>query len=172
MLEVITGPMFSGKTEELVRRIHRAEYAHITPVVFKPARDTRYNKNQIMSHSGYVFPAHSIEHPSEALKYSGTLVAFDEAQFYDDAIIAVVSDFLHRGSNVIVAGLDKDFRGMPFGSMPTLLAIADKVSKLTAVCVRCHGEATMTYRTVADDATVVVGGADKYEARCRKCHTL
>lgn len=172
MLEIITGPMFSGKTEELVRRVHRAEYARITPVVFKPAKDTRYNKNQIMSHSGYIFPAHPIDHSSEALKYSGRLMVFDEAQFFDEGIINVVGFMLARGSNVIIAGLDKDYRGEPFGPMPTLLAMADKVSKLTAVCVKCYGDATMTQRITGGSDIVVVGGADKYEARCRKCHSL
>lgn len=173
-LTVIAGPMFSGKTEELVRLLMRAQIAKKSVAVFKPDIDVRYGSQVIMSHSGYSYQqAVPISNNSAPLAAKGnTLIAFDEAQFFESWIVDTVMTLVGTGSQVIVAGLDKDYTGKPFGFMPQLLALADHVTKLTAVCMLCGQDATMTYRTRKIDDTILVGGSESYEARCRTCHAM
>lgn len=177
-LEVICGPMFSGKSEELIRRLTRAEIANKRVIAFKPSIDNRYNVWKISSHAGSTFDAQVIASMREVASWDDErdVVAFDEAQFFEpELIIEACIALVERGRLVIVAGLDKTYRGEPFGAMPTLLALADDVTKLTAVCHKCGEDATMTQRLIDDQPapfsgeTVQVGGLDTYEARCRAC---
>ena len=178
-IEVICGSMFSGKTEELIRRVRRAQIARQKVQVFKPALDTRYTVQEVTSHNGMQVEAVSVENTAQVqalLKPDTTVVALDEAQFFDDDVVALCEELADRGSRVIVAGLDMDFRGEPFGPMPTLMALADRVDKLQAVCVRCGAVATRSQRLIdgrpapTDGPVIVVGGAEAYEARCRNCY--
>lgn len=189
--------MFSGKTEEMIRRLKRYSIAGKSVRAYKPDIDTRYNPLAIVSHSGAEFFATPIG--TEGKRVSGSwddlssniqyaeeipfdmnadIFAFDEAQFMGQIIVTAVQFLLDQDKTVIVGGLDKDFRGVPFGHMPHLLAIADYVTKLTAICVKCGAEASMTQRLIDgepakwDSPTVLVGGLDSYEARCRQCHEL
>jgi len=182
-IEVICGPMFAGKSEELIRRIKRLLIAKKTALIFKHALDTRYDDKKIVAHSGASLDAIPVKDSKELLeilrrKDHVDVVGIDEANFFDDGIIRVVDDLAKEGRHVFVAGLDKDFRGEPFGPMATLLAKADYVSKLDAICMRCGSLATMTQRIVNDkiphynDPVKVVGASEKYEARCRKCHRI
>jgi thymidine kinase len=180
-LEVICGSMFSGKTEELIRRLRRAVIAKQNIQVFKPSIDARYNATSVTSHSGADFSASPIESSAEILTHLNpvtTVIAIDEAQFFDDGLVDVVQTLADKGLRVIVAGLDSDFRGQPFGSMPQLLALAEDVVKLHAICMVCGEEATRTQRLVngqpADyyDPIVIVGASEMYEARCRKHHEV
>jgi thymidine kinase len=172
VVEVICGPMFSGKTEELLRRIRRAEIAQQKVTVFKPAIDNRYAHEQVCSHIGHSFSAIVINGSSQILdKVSADtkVVAIDEVQFFDNDIVEIVSILADRGLRVICAGLDQDHLGEPFGPMPSLLSIADKVDKLYAVCKICGGPATKSLRVNTDNQKrVLVGEFDYYEARCRK----
>ena len=190
-LEVIVGPMFSGKSEELIRRVTRAVIARQRVAVFKPAIDDRYHADFVASHSGRQTEAVAV--PSTAsvrarLSGEGTLLAasaelpevigFDEAQFFDAGLVPLALDLASRGVRVILAGLDLDFRGEPFGVMPDLLARAESVEKLSAICVVCGAPATRTQRLIggrparASDPVVLVGAAERYEARCRVHHEL
>ena len=150
-IEVVTGPMFAGKSEELIRRIKRLEYAHKKTLVFKPKIDNRYSENEIVSHSKIKTRSINIETAQDILKYvdhDTEAVVIDEVQFLDHEIVHVAEDLANRGIRVIVAGLDRDFRGEPFQNMPELLALAEDVTKLTAICMRCGAPATRTQRLV------------------------
>ncbi len=180
-LEVIAGPMFSGKTEELIRRLRRAVIAKQKVQVFKPALDNRYAETAVASHAGGVFeaiPLHSIDELEQHLRRETTVVGIDEAQFFSEEITAIVQRLADRGVRVIVAGLDMDFRGEPFGPMPALLAQADQVDKLQAICVVCGFPASRSQRLINgkparyDDPIVIVGASEMYEARCRAHHEV
>ncbi len=172
-IEVITGPMFSGKSEELIRRLRRAAIARLRLQVFKPALDTRYAEEEIVSHSQWRIPSVAVESSGDVqrlLDPRTEVIGIDEAQFFDEGLPGVCSHLADLGKRVIVAGLDMDYRGVPFGPMPQLLAIAEQVQKITAICSRCGAPANYTQRLVASREQVVVGAADVYEARCRRCH--
>jgi thymidine kinase len=180
-IEVITGSMFSGKTDELIRRLRRATIARQQVQVFKPLIDNRYAAEQVASHAGSVYQALPIAQSSEVLTKldpQSTVVAIDEAQFFDEGIVAVAQQLADRGLRVIVAGLDTDFRGEPFGPMPELMAKAEFVDKLHAICMVCGEEASRTQRLVNgspalyNDPVVIVGAAELYEARCREHHQV
>lgn len=180
-IEVIVGPMFSGKSEELIRRIKRAQIAKQKVQVFKPAIDTRYSTDQVVSHDGSSIEAVPVAKASEILELleEGTqVVAVDEIQFFDQSIVDVVRKIADIGKRVICAGLDMDFRGEPFGPTPDIMAIAESVDKLTAVCVKCGAPATRTQRLVNgrpakyNDPVILIGAHETYEARCRKCHEI
>lgn len=174
-IEVITGSMFSGKTEELIRRVLRAVLARQKVQAFKPVIDDRYDKTRIMSHGSLSIEATPIPNARavlELVKSDTKVVALDEAQFFDEGIVPSVSRLADQGHRVLVAGLDQDYQGKPFGPMPDLMAIAEEVTKVRAVCVVCGQEASRTQRIVKDSAQVRVGGSDAYEARCRACHML
>lgn len=180
-LEVICGCMFAGKTEELIRRIHVLSYAKKKILVFKPAIDNRYSETEIVSHSGEHIPCITVEKSKDILKYvqrDTEVVAIDEVQFFDQSIVEVCEYLADRGLRVMVAGLDKDFRGEPFGVVPDLLTRAEFVTKLTAVCAKCGAPATRTQRLINgqpasfEDPIVVVGAKDQYEPRCRHCHEI
>ena len=170
-IEVVCGPMFSGKTEELIRRVKRAEIARQKVQIFKPKIDNRYHETDVVSHSSLTVEAQAVSDSLDILRRlfdSTRVVAIDEVQFLDDTIVKVVSKLARRGIRVICAGLDQDYQGRPFGPMPALLAIADKVDKVQAVCTVCGMAATKTYRKSAVEANqVLVGESDYYEARCR-----
>jgi thymidine kinase len=181
LVEVIAGSMFSGKTEELIRRLRRAKIARQNIQVFKPAVDTRFAETKVTSHSGSDFEATAVESSSDILervKGDSTVVAIDEAQFFDMDIIRVVLQLADRGIRVLVAGLDMDFRGEPFGPMPILMAQAERVDKLHAICMVCGDSASRTQRLIDgkpakyDDPIVVVGASELYEARCRLHHEV
>ena len=180
-VEVIVGPMFAGKTEELIRRVKRMDYAKKNYLVFKPAIDTRYSKNEIVSHNKKALKAISISHGSDIkrhLKKDTQAIVIDELQFFDDSLLKYVKDLADQGYRVICAGLDTDFRGEPFGVVGPILAISEQVTKLTAICCCCGAEATKTQRIIEgqpayyDDPTILVGEKESYEARCRCCHTV
>lgn len=167
--------MFSGKTEELIRRIRRAEYARQKVVVFKPVIDNRYDENNIVSHSRMQAPSIPITKISEIyshLEDDVQIVAIDEAQFFGEEIVEICNDLADKGKRVIVAGLDQDYRGVPFGYMPQLLAIAEYVTKNLAICVVCGNPANRTQRTVHQGDQILVGSTEAYEARCRNCHEV
>jgi thymidine kinase len=173
--------MFSGKTEELIRRVRRAQIARQKVQVFKPALDTRYTVREVTSHNGMQVEAVSVENTAQVqalLEPDTTVVALDEAQFFDDDVVALCEELADRGSRVIVAGLDMDFRGEPFGPMPTLMARAERVDKLQAICLVCGGPASHTQRLINghpaayDDPVILVGASEVYEARCRGCHII
>lgn len=180
-IELICGSMFSGKTEELIRRVRRAVIAKQQVQVFKPVIDTRYHVSRVRSHSGSDFeamPVDSAESIPTLLKDDTTVVAIDEIQFFDTNVIAIAEQLADSGKRVICAGLDSDFRGEPFGPMPTLMARAEHVDKLHAICVVCGEDASRTQRLIDgqpaayDDPIILVGAAEVYEARCRQCHQL
>lgn len=180
-VEVITGPMFAGKSQELIRRIITLTYAHKKIVAFKPSIDNRYDKSKIAAHSGQLYEAHAITKANEILKYikpDTEVVAIDEIQFFDESIIDIIESLANKGIRVICAGLDLDFRGEPFGPMPKILALAEFVTKLEAACTICGCGATRSQRLIDgkpanfDDPIVVVGAKETYEARCRKHHIV
>ncbi|WP_209453535.1 thymidine kinase [Thermoanaerobacterium butyriciformans] len=180
-IEVVTGPMFSGKSEELIRRIKRAKIAKQKVQVFKPAIDDRYSIDKVVSHNGDNMHAISIVKASEILTYAEEdtdVFAIDEVQFLDYEIVDIVKEIADSGKRVICAGLDMDFRGEPFGPTPELMAIAEFVDKLTAICMKCGNPATRTQRLINgkpanyDDPIIMVGAKESYEARCRKCHEV
>jgi thymidine kinase len=170
-VEVICGSMFSGKTEELIRRLRRAQIANQQVEIFKPAMDTRHREEEIVSHNQNAIPSTPVSSAEQILLLSGgvEVVGIDEAQFLDAEIVSVVRSLANRGVRVIVAGLDMDFRGHPFGAMPQLLAMAEFVTKVHAICQVCGSLANYSYRLSAEAQTVVVGAKDHYEPRCRKC---
>ena len=171
-IEVITGSMFSGKSEELIRRVRRAEIAKQKVQLFKPRIDARYSADAIVSHSDMKMPSTVVASPKEILAAVGDdteVVGIDEAQFFDADLVGVVNALANRGKRVIVAGLDQDFRGRPFEPMPQIMAIAEYVDKTLAICMRCGAPANRSQRLVAASDRVVVGGAHEYEARCRDC---
>lgn len=173
-IEIITGSMFSGKTEELIRRVRRALFAKQKVQAFKPATDNRYDKSRIVSHGDTSIEAVPVPADGhiilELVETDTKVVAIDEAQFFEDDIILIVNRLADQGYRVIIAGLDQDFEGKPFGSMPDLMAIAEEVTKVRAICSVCGLDASRTQRLVEDKAQVRVGGSDAYEARCRACH--
>jgi len=171
-IEIVCGPMFSGKTEELIRRVRRAQIAQQKVQIFKPERDDRYSKKDIVSHSSQSVEAVPVQKSIDILHllYDSTrIVAIDEVQFFDEDIVKVVSKLARRGCRVICAGLDQDYRGVPFGPMPDLLGVADEVTKIHAICTVCGAPATKTYRRpeVKSSEQVLVGETNFYEARCR-----
>ncbi len=171
-IEVIVGPMFSGKSEELIRRLRRAEYGRQRVQIFKPAIDQRYAKNGIVSHSGLEIPSELVRTGSEILEKVAPrteVVGIDEAQFLGDTIVDACSRLAELGKRVIVGGLDTDFMGRPFEPMPRLLAVAEEITKLLAICMRCGNPAVHTQRLVASEELIVVGATGMYEARCRRC---
>ena len=180
-VEVVCGSMFSGKTDELIRRLRRAAIARQKVQVFKPAIDVRYAVEKVTSHAGTDFDAIPVGHAGDIrsrLEADTTVVGVDEAQFFDAEIIPLVDELAGRGLRVIVAGLDTDFRGEPFGPVPVLMARAEKVDKLQAICMVCGEPASRTQRLVNgkparyDEPVVIVGAAEMYEARCRKHHEV
>jgi thymidine kinase len=170
-VEVIAGCMFSGKTEELIRRIRRAEIARQKVVIFKPRIDTRYASDQIVSHSEARLQSTSVDHARDIppLTKDAQVVGIDEGQFFDATLVEVAEELANAGKRVIIAGLDQDYRGKPFEPMPQLLAIAEYITKTLAICVVCGNPADRTQRTTASSELVLVGAKDSYEARCRKC---
>jgi thymidine kinase len=171
-IEAVTGSMFSGKSEELIRRLRRAIIARQRVQVFKPALDDRYATAQVVSHSRWRLEAEKVAQANEILARLDPrteVVGIDEAQFFDADLVAVCGHLANLGKRVIVAGLDMDFRGQPFGPMPELLAVAEEVEKMHAICARCGAEASYTQRLSAAKEQVVVGASDIYEARCRGC---
>ncbi len=171
-IEVVVGPMFSGKSEELIRRLRRAEIARQRVQIFKPAIDSRYAANEIVSHSGLEIPSDNVSKAAEIiekLQPRTEVVGIDEAQFLGDEVVDVCTKLANLGKRVIVAGLDTDYRGRPFEPMPRLLAIAEEITKLLAICVRCGNPAVHTQRLVDSEELVVVGAGGAYEARCRRC---
>jgi thymidine kinase len=173
-IEVVCGSMFSGKTEELIRRLKRAKIANQKVEIYKPVKDTRYDQTNVVSHDENSLLSRPIQHSSEILDSIGDaqVVGIDEAQFFDDDLPLVCEKLAIRGVRVIVAGLDMDFKGRPFGPMPYLLSIAEYITKLHAICHHCGSLATHSYRLSEDEETVVVGEKDKYEARCRICYQM
>ena len=171
-IEVICGSMFSGKTEELIRRVRRAQIAKMDTIIFKPKLDDRYSPEHIVSHNQMKLNSQIVETSDEILTKSqkAEVVAIDEAQFFDDEIVEICKMLAKQKKRVIVAGLDTDYRGEPFGPMPNLICEADYVDKLRAICVQCGNPATYTQRTSKDNQRVVIGETDIYEARCRNCY--
>lgn len=180
-IEIVCGSMFSGKTEELIRRLRRAQIARQEIQVFKPAMDTRYAKQAIASHNGLQEKAHPVADSvamRELIAADADVIAIDEVQFFDPAVVALCKALADAGKRVICAGLDMDFRGEPFGPIPQLLAVAERVDKLQAICVVCGAAASRTQRLIEgrpayyDDPVVLVGASEVYEARCRACHQV
>ncbi len=179
-LEVVCGPMFSGKSEEIIRRLRRAEIAGQRVLIVKPQIDSRYDIGHVVSHAGAKMRAVAVESPADipGLVEDYDVIGVDEVQFFAPEIVLILDGLVEKGMRVVASGLDQDFRGFPFGVMPELLCRAELVDKLQAVCHRCGGPATMTQRLVdgapapADGATIVVGALEQYEARCRSCHEL
>ncbi len=180
-IEVITGPMFAGKTEELIRRIKRLEYAKQNIIVFKPTIDDRYSESEVVSHDHSRTQSINITKSKEILKYvknETNVVAIDEVQFLDEQVVDICEYLADNGKRVIVSGLDRDFRGEPFSFMPKLMSLAEYVTKLSAICVKCHTPATRTQRIINgkpanyNDPIILVGAQDSYEARCRDCHDV
>jgi thymidine kinase len=180
-IEVICGSMFSGKTEELIRRLRRAQIAKQKVQVFKPTIDTRFADREVTSHNGVQAEAIPVENAAQIYKMlapNTTVVAVDEAQFFEDDVVSLCEDLADQGLRVIVAGLDMDFRGEPFGPMPALMARAEQVHKLQAICVECGGPASRTQRLIEGkpaaygDPVILVGASEVYEARCRGCHEV
>lgn len=180
-IEVISGSMYAGKTEELLRRIRRLEYARKTVLVFKPKLDNRYSEGEVVSHNNDRIRSINISAPRDILKYIDPLpyaIAIDEVQFLDREVIEICDDLANKGVRVILAGLDRDFRGEPFGIMPELLSRAEYVTKLHAICQVCGAPATRTQRIINGkpakytDPIILVGAKEHYEARCRHCHVV
>ena len=171
-IEVVCGSMFSGKTEELIRRLKRARIANQKVEIFKPHLDNRYGGHGVVSHDLNFVNSVSVDCAAEILNYAdGTdVVGIDEAQFFDSALIDVCQELALRGIRVVVAGLDMDYRGLPFGPVPGLLAVADYITKVHAICQCCGNLATHSYRKVGGDEQILVGEKDIYEARCRACY--
>jgi thymidine kinase len=173
-IEVIAGCMFSGKTEELIRRLRRAQIAKQTVKIFKPRIDTRYSESDIVSHNEQSLPSILISDINEVTEFAkdAQVIGIDEAQFFSNDIVDICNKLANGGKRVIVAGLDQDYKGIPFEPMPQLLAIAEYITKTLAICVNCGNPADKTQRKTTSSERVVVGAADIYEARCRKCHYI
>ena len=180
-IEVVCGSMFSGKTEELIRRLRRAQFAKQKVEIFKPAIDTRYSDEEVVSHDHNAIPSTPLDSSASILLLSSDIdvVGIDEAQFFDDGLVDVCNQLANRGVRVIIAGLDMDFRGIPFGPMPALCAIADDVTKVHAICVKCGSLAYVvkcgslayvSHRTVQNDKRVLLGETQEYEPLCRECY--
>jgi len=173
-IEVICGSMFSGKTEELIRRLTRARIARLNVRIFKPALDTRYHDENIVSHSALTIPSTPVQSAGQILNLAGScdVVGIDEAQFFDQEIVDVCTTLANQGQRVIVAGLDMDFSGKPFGCIPQLMSMAEYITKVHAICVVCGDVAHYSYRLVPSQERVLLGETDSYEARCRRCFNL
>ncbi|MGP3778186.1 thymidine kinase [Halanaerobium saccharolyticum] len=180
-LEVITGPMYCGKSEELIRRLRRVKIAKQKVKVFKPVLDNRYSKKDVVSHSGDSIEAVPVDHPEEILERiddNVDVVGIDEAQFFHEDLVEICENLADKGIRVILAGLDRDFRSEPFGPMPELMARAEYVDKLHAICIQCGEPASRTQRLIdgepaaKDDPVILVGASEVYEARCRSCHAI
>ena len=173
-IEVICGSMFSGKTEELIRRLKRVKIANLKVLIFKPAIDSRFDKEKIVSHDTNVIDSIPVKNAREILLLAQDVdvVGIDEAQFFDDEITHVCDQLALKGIRVIIAGLDMDYLGKPFGQIPNLLAIADYITKVHAICVKCGNIANISYRKTAQEGQVVLGATDIYEPRCRTCYHL
>ena len=180
-VEAICGSMYAGKTEELIRRLKRLDFARRSYCLFKPTIDNRYSDTKVVSHAGSSVESHVISDPKQILemvKPSTAVIAIDEVQFFDDSVCEVCNTLAKMGKRVMCAGLDTDFRGEPFGPMPKLITQAEFVTKLTAVCNVCGAPATRTQRMIDgrpanyDDPIVLVGAKEQYEARCRHCHAV
>lgn len=180
-IEVICGSMFSGKSEELIRRVHRVQIAKKKVQVFKPTIDNRYSIQYIYSHNGTKVEAVNVTKSKnilEKIEPDTEVIAIDEAQFYDDEIVSTCQELANKGKRVIIAGLDQDFRGEPFGPIPNLLSVAEYIDKLQAICMVCGNTASRTQRLVNgvpakySDPTILIGAKESYEARCRKCHVV
>ena len=173
-IEVICGSMFSGKTEELIRRLKRAKIANLKVEIFKPARDVRFHAEKIISHDENEIHSTPVDSSQELLLLAQDIevVGIDEAQFFDDSLPDVCDELACRGIRVIVAGLDMDYLGKPFGPLPQLLAKADYITKLHAICVRCGAIAQYSYRKIPSDDQIMLGATEIYEPRCRRCYHL
>lgn len=171
-IEVICGSMFSGKTEELIRRMKRAKFARQHVEIFKPSIDTRYSDEEVVSHDRHSIVSTPIATSSSILLLSSDIdvVGIDEAQFLDDGLVDVCNELANKGIRVIVAGLDMDYKGEPFGPIPALCAIADEVTKVHAICVKCGALAYVSHRLVDNERRVLLGEVDKYEPLCRECY--
>ena len=171
-IEVVCGSMFSGKTEELIRRMKRAKFAKQRVEIFKPRIDTRYSDVDVVSHDQNAIKSTPVESSSTILLLASDIdvVGIDEAQFLDDGLVDVCNELAYRGIRVIIAGLDMDFKGVPFGPMPALCAIADDVTKVHAICVKCGNLAYVSHRLVANDKRVLLGETSEYEPLCRDCY--
>lgn len=171
-IEVICGSMFSGKTEELIRRLKRARIARQRVEIYKPAIDTRYSDNDVVSHDANSIPSTPVESARSILLMASDaqVVGIDEAQFFDDVIVEVCNELANSGKRVIVAGLDMDFKGIQFGPMPQLMAIAEDVTKMHAICVKCGNLAHVSHRIVKDEQRVLLGEQHEYEPLCRQCY--
>ena len=174
-LEIITGCMFSGKSEELIRRLKRAQIANQSILCFKPVKDDRYSELQVVSHDSNAQDSLAIENSEDILRHveQGTnVVGIDEGQFFDMNLVEIAQKLALSGKRVVIAGLDLDFRGIPFGPMPHLMAVAEYVTKVHAICPHCGNLATHSYRLSEEKDTVVIGEKDKYEPRCRMCYSM
>ena len=171
-IEVVCGSMFSGKTEELIRRLKRAKFAKQKVEIFKPSIDTRYSDEEVVSHDRHSIPSTPIDSSASILLLSSDIdvVGIDEAQFFDEGLIDVCNELANRGVRIIVAGLDMDFKGKPFGPIPALCAIADEVTKVHAICVKCGALAYVSHRLVSEDRRVLLGEQSEYEPLCRECY--
>ncbi|WP_017471056.1 thymidine kinase [Amphibacillus jilinensis] len=180
-VELICGSMFSGKSEELIRRVRRATYGHLSVRVFKPAIDDRYHEESVVSHNGNSILARPVTCAAEIIEQMNSdidVVGIDEVQFFDEAIVDIIGQLADQGHRVIVAGLDTDFRGEPFGIMPQLMALSESVTKLNAICTKCGSPASRTQRLIDGqpasyhDPVILVGASESYEPRCRHCHQV
>ena len=171
-IEVICGSMFSGKTEELIRRLKRAQFAKQKVEIYKPCIDVRYSEDQVVSHDSHSIPSTPIDSPASMLLLSSDVevVGIDEAQFFDETLVEVVQTLANRGIRVIIAGLDTDFLGKPFGPMPALMAVAEDIQKVHAICVKCGSPANHSHRLSKNEQLVVLGEKDEYEPLCRHCY--
>ncbi|MBS1270879.1 MAG: Thymidine kinase [Candidatus Marinimicrobia bacterium] len=171
-IEVICGSMFSGKTEELIRRLRRAQIAKQRVEIFKPLIDNRYDDEYVVSHNQQRIASHAVDDAAEILEFGkdAQVLGIDEAQFFNDNLVVVCQELANAGKRVIVAGLDTDYRGIPFEPMPQLLAVAEYITKTLAICMSCGNPASFTQRLTKSTERVVVGASDVYEARCRRCY--
>ncbi len=171
-IEVITGSMFSGKTEELIRRLRRAQYAGMKVEIFKPSLDNRYSENRVVSHDDKSILSTPVDNSSAILLLAGDVhvVGIDEAQFFDNSIVDVCNELADKGIRIVIAGLDMDFMGKPFGPMPALLSIAEFVTKVHAICMRCGNLAQYSYRKSENEQVVLLGEKNLYEPLCRNCY--
>jgi len=171
-IEVITGSMFSGKTEELIRRLRRAQYAGMKVEIFKPSLDNRYSENRVVSHDDKSILSTPVDNSSAILLLAGDIhvVGIDEAQFFDNSIVDVCNELADKGIRIVIAGLDMDFMGKPFGPMPALLSIAEFVTKVHAICMRCGNLAQYSYRKSENEQVVLLGEKNLYEPLCRNCY--
>lgn len=171
-IEVICGSMFSGKTEELIRRMKRAQFAKQKIKIFKPCIDVRYSEDEVVSHDAHSILSTPIDSPSKMLEVADSVevIGIDEAQFFDESIVEVVQTLANKGIRVIIAGLDTDFLGKPFGPMPALMAVAEDIQKVHAICVKCGSPANHSHRLSKSNELVVLGETDIYEPLCRHCY--